>query len=182
MRRAVEFMFTRVLRSRAGAALVIAVLVLGVIATARLVAGSTDATSGLSGGPARPITTVDPSVGDDGVIDVPDPPAPVTSPGELTPEQTADRFTAIWLGGPDVTADQWQADLRPLSTPELTEKLAGADPAAVPAERVVGRPTMRPRHESFVELLIPLDSGQLRLELVAPDGRWLVDAVDWERA
>ena len=69
---------------------------------------------------------------------------------------------------------------RPLSTPELTEKLAGADPPGVPAEKVTGTPPSVP-DAVFAEVLVPLDSGQLRLELVAPDGRWLVDAVDWER-
>ena len=40
---------------------------------------------------------------------------------------------------------------------------------------------IQPRTERFVEVLVPLDTGRLRLELVAPEGRWLVDAVDWEQ-
>jgi hypothetical protein len=181
MRRAVEFLFTRVLRSRFGIALAIAVLVFGVIGAARLISGPVDSTAGLSNRPSRPITTVDPDEGDDGAIATAAPPAPRTSPGELTPEQTAKGFAAAWLGGPGVDADRWQAGMRPLSTPALTEKLTGAEPAGVPAERVVGEPTLRPRTDSFVEVLVPLDAGRLRLELVAPNGRWLVDAVDWER-
>ncbi|MGC5017519.1 hypothetical protein [Micromonospora sp. DT47] len=181
MRRAVEFLVTRVLRSRIGIALGIAVLVLGVIGGARLVAGPTDSTAGLSNRPAEPITTVDPEEGDDGVIATPAPQSPPTRPGELTPEQAATRFTTAWLGGPTNTADQWQAKLRPLSTPALTGKLAGVDPSRVPAEKVTGAPTLRPRTDAFTEVLIPLETGRLRLELVAPDGRWLVDAVDWER-
>ncbi|KXK59858.1 hypothetical protein AWW66_22010 [Micromonospora rosaria] len=181
MKRAVEFLFTRVLRSRAGIAVAIAVLVIGVIGAARLTAGVTGADSGLTGGPAGPISTVDPEFGDDGAIYTPSPPAPVTSPGELTPEQIADRFTTAWLGTQGITAEQWHADLRPLSTPALIEKMAGVEPEAVPAGRVTGQPTLRPQNETFVEVLVPLDAGQLRLELVAPEGRWLVDAVDWER-
>ncbi|MFI9642851.1 hypothetical protein ACIG87_22790 [Micromonospora sp. NPDC051925] len=181
MRRAVEFLFTRLIRSRLGIALVIAVLVLGVISTARLVSGPGDLTAGLSSRPREPITTVDPEEGDDGVIATPVPESPRTRPGESTPEQTATRFTTAWLGGPATTAEQWQASLRPLSTPALTEKLTGADPAGVPAEKVTGTPMLRPRTAVFAEVLVPLENGRLRLELVAPDGRWLVDAVDWER-
>lgn len=181
MRRAVEFLFRRLVRSRLGIALAIAVLVLGVISAARLVSGPSDFTAGLSSRPREPITTVDPEEGDDGVITTPVPESPRTRPGELTPEQTATRFTTAWLGGPATTAEQWQSALRPLSTSALTEKLTDADPTGVPDEKVTGSPTLRPRTAIFAEVLVPLESGRLRLELVAPDGRWLVDAVDWER-
>ncbi|WP_433388327.1 hypothetical protein [Micromonospora sp. KLBMP9576] len=182
MRRAVEFLVTRVLRSRLGVALGIAVLVFGVIGAARLVSSPGDQTSGLSNRPSQPITTVDPTAGDDGAFSTGPPPTPVTRPGDFTPEQTATRFVAAWLGKPGMTAEQWQEGTRPLSTPALTDKLAGVDPSGVPAARVDGDVTLRPRAENFVEVLVPLDTGRLRLELVAPEGRWLVDAVDWEQA
>ncbi|RLP93504.1 hypothetical protein [Micromonospora sp. CV4] len=181
MRRALEFLFTRVLRSRMGVALVIAVVVFGVLGAARLVSGPGDPADGLSSRPDRPITTVDPTAGDDGVNATEAPPSPVTRPGDRTPEQTADRFTVAWLGRPGMTAEQWQAGLRPLSTAALTEKLAGVDPGGVPAEEVAGPPSVRARTETFVEVLLPLDTGRLRLELVAADDGWLVDVVDWER-
>ncbi|WP_074315124.1 hypothetical protein [Micromonospora cremea] len=181
MRPALEFLFTRVLRSRLGVALVIAVLVFGVLGAARLVSGPADPAGGLSSRPDSPITTVDPTAGDDGAISTEAPPSPVTRPGDRTPEQTADRFTAAWIGRPGMTAEQWQAGLRPLSTAALTEKLAGVDPAGVPAEEVAGPPAVRARTETFVEVLLPLDTGRLRLELVAADDGWLVDVVDWER-
>ncbi|MGW4498649.1 hypothetical protein ACWENR_08525 [Micromonospora sp. NPDC004336] len=181
VRRAVEFLVTRVLRSRLGIALALAVVVFGVIGAARLVSGPGDPTDGLSNRPSRPITTVAPTAGDDGAFSTGAPPSPVTRPGEPTPQETAERFVAAWLGKPDITADQWQEALRPLSTPALTEKLAGVDPAGVPASQVTGEVTLQPRTENFVEVLIPLDTGRLRLELVAPDGRWLVDVVDWEQ-
>ncbi|SBT52545.1 hypothetical protein GA0070621_4458 [Micromonospora narathiwatensis] len=181
MRRALEFLFTRVLRSRLGIALVIAALVFGVIGAARLVSGPVDPTAGLSNRPREPISTVDPEAGDDGVLANSAAPTPKTRPGELPPEQAAARFTTAWLTGPGSSADKWQAHLQPLATPALIEKLTGADPESVPARRVTGEVALRPRTETFVEALIPLDNGQLRLELVAPDGHWLVDAVDWER-
>ncbi|WP_422737287.1 hypothetical protein ACN263_28350 [Micromonospora sp. WMMD729] len=181
MRRALEFLFSRALRSRLGVAAVIAVLILGVIGAARLAAGGTAPADGLSNRPNRPITTVDPTAGDDGVVATEAPPSPVTPRGARTPEQVADRFASAWLGGPGMTAEQWQAGLRPMSTPALTEKLAGAEPGGVPAEKLTGPPTVRSRTETFVEVLLPLDTGRLRLELVMADKSWLVDVVDWER-
>jgi hypothetical protein len=182
MRRALEFLFTRVLRSRLGVALVIAVLVFGVIGAARLVSGPVDPTTGLSNRPREPISTVDPQAGDDGLLSSEtSAPSPAARPGEPTPQQLATRFTTAWLTGPGSSAADWLARLQPMSTPALTEKLTGADPERVPARRVTGQVTLQPRTESFVQALIPLDNGRLRLDLVAPDGRWLVDAVDWER-
>ncbi|MEV6814227.1 hypothetical protein [Micromonospora sp. NPDC051296] len=182
VRRAVEFLVTRLLRSRLGVALGIAVLILGVVGAARLVAGPGDPLAGLSNRPSEPITTVHPTTGDDGAISTTTAPSPVTRPGEPTPKQVAERFVAAWLGAPGRSAANWRGGLRPLSTDALTDKLAGAEPADVPAGEVTGDVTVRPRSETFVEALIPLDTGGLRLELVAPDGRWLVDAVDWEQA
>ncbi|GIJ37614.1 hypothetical protein [Micromonospora andamanensis] len=181
VRRAIEFLFRRLLRSRLGVALGIAVLVLGVVGAARLVAGPTDLTSGLSNRPADPITTVHPTTGDDGAISTTTTPSPVTRPGQAAPELVAERFVAAWLGRPGQTAEDWHDALRPLSTAGLTEKLAGADPTDVPAGAVTGDVTISPRGETFVEATIPLDGGHLRLELLGIDGRWLVDAVDWSR-
>ncbi|MER7891880.1 hypothetical protein ABTX15_18850 [Micromonospora sp. NPDC094482] len=181
VRRALEFLFTRVLRSRLGIAIALAVVVFGIIGAARLVAGSGDPALGLSNRPSQPITTVEPDAGDDGVIGSDTPASPTTRPGARTPEQTADRFVAAWLGRPGMTAEQWHEGMRPLSTPNLVEKLAGADPTGVPAGQVTEKATLLPRTESFVEALVPLDTGRLRLELVAPDGQWFVDAVDWEQ-
>ncbi len=182
MRRALEFLFTRVLRSRLGVALVIAVLVFGVIGGARLVSGPTEPTTAVTTRPTQPIASVDPEAGDDGVLaSPPTAVAPRVRPGEPTPEQVAGRFTTAWLTGPGSTGDAWQARLRPLSTPALVEKMTGADPETVPARRSTGPPALRPRTESYVEARVPLDNGTLRLDLVAADGPWLVDAVDWER-
>ncbi|TCB98944.1 hypothetical protein E0H26_05890 [Micromonospora zingiberis] len=182
VRRAIEFLFTRLLRSRLGVALGIAVLVLGVVGAARLVAGPGDPTVGLSNRPTEPITTVHPTTGDDGAISTTTTPSPLTRPGEAAPEQVAERFVVAWLGRSGLTAESWHEGLRPLSTGALIEKLAGADPDGVPTGEMTDGVSIRPRSETFVEALIALDTGRLRLELVAPEGRWLVDAVDWERS
>ncbi|MFY1588108.1 hypothetical protein ACN267_26835 [Micromonospora sp. WMMD734] len=180
MRRALSFLVTRALRSRIGIALMLAVSVLAVIGAARLVAGPGEFNTGLNR-PREPITTVEPDEGDDGVVGAPSPEAPVVAPGQLPPAQTAIRFTTAWLDHTISEADQWRSKLHPFSTPELMEKLAGAGPDGAPRARVTGEPEVRPRNATFAEVVIPLDAGILRLELVAPDGRWLVDAVDWER-
>ncbi|PZF99985.1 hypothetical protein [Micromonospora endophytica] len=181
VRRAIEFLFSRLLRSRLGLAVGIAVLVLGVVGAARLVAGPDDPSAGLSNRPVEPITTVDPTTGDDGAISTTVTPSPVTRSGEAGPEKVAERFAAAWLGRPDLAAERWHEELRPLSTANLIDKLSGADPTGVPAGEMTDEVTVQARSENFVEALIPLDTGRLRLELVAPDGRWLVDAVDWEQ-
>ena len=181
MKRAFDFLATRLLRSRLGVALVIAVVVLGIIGAARLLAGPIDAGSDLMGRPDQPITTVDPTTGDDGAIATALP-SPVTSPGAATPASVARRFALAWLAHRDVTAEQWHAGLRPLSTPALTEKMTDVDPISVPADRLTGEPVLIPQTEGFVEVTMLVDSGRLRLELVSQDGQWLVDAVDWERS
>ncbi|MET7945304.1 hypothetical protein [Micromonospora sp. NPDC005324] len=181
MRRALEFLFTRALRSRLGVALLIGLVVVGVLGATRLISTQGDSADGLSSRPDGPIITVDPTAGEDGLLNSAAPPSPVTSPGARTPEQTADRFARAWLGRPGMTTEEWQAGLRPLSTPALREKLTGAEPESVPAEKVTGPPSMRERTETFVELLLPLDAGGLRLELVTSDDGWLVDVLDWER-
>lgn len=181
VRRAIEQLLTRVFRSRVGIALALAVVVVGIIGTTRLVVGAGEPGSGLSNRPEQPITTVHPTVGDDGLIDERSP-TPVTAPGAATPEQVADEFVTAWRGRPGMTAAAWHAGLRPLATPALAEQLAEVDPVEVPTGEVAGTVTVTARSERVVEARVPFDTGRLRLELVAPDGRWRVDAVDWEQA
>lgn len=180
VRRAVEQLLTRVFRSRVGIALALAVVVVGIIGTTRLVVGAGEPGSGLSNRPEQPITTVHPTTGDDGLIGMRSP-TPVTRPGEATPEQVADQFVTAWRGQPGITAERWHAGLRPLTTPTLAEQLADVDPVEVPTGEVAGATTVTARSDAVVEARVPFNTGQLRLELVAPDGRWRVDAVDWEQ-
>ena len=57
-----------------------------------------------------------------------------------------------------------------------------ADLAGVPAERMTGTAVLQDRGASYVEAASPVDSGTVRLRLLATNGRWLVDGVDWERS
>jgi hypothetical protein len=67
-------------------------------------------------------------------------------------------------------------------TPTLARELSGVDPAGVPASRVTGKPSLIPLGATVADVLIPVDSGTLRLRLVVLEDRWLVDGVDWKRA
>lgn len=177
-----EFLVTRALRSRLGVALALAVIILGIVATARFLAGPDAGGNGLTTGDPVPVTTVDPSVGDDGVLGTEPPPSPTAPPGQPGPEAVAKGFAAAWLAHDETTAEQWHAGLRPYATEALLEKLAGVDPTEVPADRLTGEPVLVPQAEGLVEVRLPVDSGELRLELVTRDGgRWLTDAVDWKR-
>lgn len=183
VRRAVEFLFTRVLTSRYGMAALLAVVVMVILAGTRIVVGGDEAAPAPAGAPDQPITTVEPGHGDDGVAASPKPPpSPVTKPGADEPLKVARDFTTAWLrNGDDVTAEDWHRGLRKHSTKELRERLEGADPAGVPAERITGELTLVPVGPEFAEVSVPVDSGRLILRMVAPDDRWLVDGVDWER-
>lgn len=180
MRRVVEYLTTRVLRSRLGVALGIAVLVLGVVGVARVVAGSEEGRSPLPGGAVPPISTTDAEASDDG-LSVVEEPSPWTSPGAPEPTEVARSFAEAWLRHDGVTAARWRDGLRPYATAELLDKLARVDPAGVPAERITGEPRTVPVNDSLVEVIVPVDTGELRLGVQAEEGRWRVDTVNWQR-
>lgn len=179
MRRAFALIASRVLRTRYGFALLLAVVVFGIVGVAQL-AGP----SGQAGGGLSPDTgtgaTVNPTAGDDGEAAVPPTAEPLTSPGAATPERVAELFAAAWIDHRGVDAGAWLARLRPYVTPSVADRLTGVDPASVPADRVTGAARLAARAESYVEVTVPVDSGLLRLHLVGTGGRWLVDFVDWE--
>jgi hypothetical protein len=181
LRRAVELAIGRILRSRYGLAALLAVVVVAVLGSARLVIGPADGSPPVVGAPRQPITTVDPHAGDDGLTSPRPPRSPAVSPGAAKPLAVARAFAAAWLRHRNVRADEWREGLLPHSTEALTEQLAESDPAGVPADRITGEPQLIPGGAEFADVAVPLDSGRLILRLIAPDGRWLVDGVDWER-
>jgi hypothetical protein len=93
----------------------------------------------------------------------------------------ATKFATAWLRHTGVTQQQWWSGLKPYATEALLAKLKETDPAGVPAERMTGPAVVQNRDVSYVDVSIPLNSGQLKLRLLATNGRWLVDGVDWER-
>jgi hypothetical protein len=181
MPRLLERSLTGLFRSRWGVALVIAVLVLAIVGVGRIFSdGNTAApiTDRVSPGPTA---SIDPSHDDDGVIvDDDAPPSPTTSPGSAEPEAVAYAFAAAWVDHKNVSAKAWHDGLVPNATQDLAAELDGVDPADVPADTVLGRPTLVPIGDGLVNAVVTVNSGKLTLQLVAPDGRWLVDDVDWE--
>lgn len=181
MRHGIGFLLRGALRSRFGVALALALLVLVVIGVARLVAGPSASPTLLTGAPREPLISETPIRPDDGLHAPLAPVSPTVIPGALRPEAVARSFGAAWVDHRDVSAAQWRDALRPLSTDELTARLAEVDPVAVPANRLTGEPTLTALSSNVVEARIGTDTGILRLRLVATAERWLVDGIDWER-
>ncbi|GAA3344362.1 hypothetical protein GCM10020358_47300 [Amorphoplanes nipponensis] len=181
MPRLLERSLTGLFRSRWGVALVIAVLVLAIVGVGRIFSDGSTASPLTERVSTGPTATVDPSHDDDGVIvnDEP-PPEPTTSPGSAEPEAVAYAFAAAWVDHKNVSAKTWHNGLVPNATEDLADELNGVDPADVPADRVLGRPQLVPIGDGLVNAVVTVDSGKLTLRMVAPQGRWLVDGVDWD--
>ena len=181
MRRLVEIGLNRIFRSRWGVALVIAIIVVAVVGIGRLFSGADTNRPVVSTGSPAPAISIDPAE-DDSVVDSGPPPSPSTSPGRAQPEAVAYAFASAWVAHTNVTPKAWRDRLLPNSTKNLADELEGVDPAGVPADRVIGKPTLAPVSETVVNAIITTDSGKLSLRLVAPEGHWLVDGIDWDPA
>ncbi len=177
--RVLERGITGLFRSRWGVAIVIAVLVLAVVGIGRIFSGGGTGGAPLVGpvSPA-PVLSVNPD-DEDSVVSPGPPPQPSTSPGTAQPEAVAYAFAAAWADHENVSAQEWHDRLVPNATKDLSDELDGTDPADVPASRVEGRPKLIPVGEGLVDAIVTVDSGKLTLRLVAPEGRWLVDGIDW---
>jgi len=179
--RILERGLTGLFRSRWGVAIVLLVLVLAVVGIGRLFAG--DNGSGrtpIGAGSAEPTLSANPD-DEDTVISPGPPPMPTTSPGTALPEAVAYAFAGAWVDHENISAKAWHDRLVPNATKELSDQLAGTDPTDVPASRVNGRPALVPIGEGLVDAVVETDSGKLTLRLVAPEGRWLVSGIDWDR-
>ena len=177
--RILERGLTGIFRSRWGVAIVLAILVLAVVGIGRLFSdGQAAQQAPIGRGSPEPALSVDPD-DEDTVISPAPPPSPGTSPGTAQPEAVAYTFASAWVNHKNVTAKAWHDRLVPNATKSLSDELAHTDPADVPASRVTGRPELVPVGEGLVDAVVTVDSGKLTLRLVAPDGKWLVDGIDW---
>ncbi|GIH18168.1 hypothetical protein [Rugosimonospora africana] len=170
----------RLLGSRYGVAFSLVVLIALIVGVAKVVGDAPPTVGSGRVGIATPTATTS-EQDDDGIGSPPSPPLPSTSPGAADPQTVALSFTQAWLHHTGVTSQQWTDGIAPYSTPVLKAELDGADPGTVQASAVKGDPSVVNRSESFVQIVVPLDSGTLTLGLSATNGRWLVDAVDWAR-
>ncbi|WP_213013191.1 hypothetical protein [Paractinoplanes toevensis] len=179
MPRILELGLNRIFRSRWGVALVIVAIIAAVIGIGRLFADGDPNSPSLGSASPAPAISIDPS-DDDSIIDTDPPPSPSTIPGRAQPETVAYAFASAWCNHKSVTPKNWRDRLLPNATKNLAGELDGVDPAGVPAERVIGRPSLVPVSATVVNAVVTMDSGKLNLRLVAPDGHWLVDGIDWD--
>jgi hypothetical protein len=171
------------LRSRVGVALILSVIVLSAVGIARLFGDNSTASTVSSGNLSDQTSAVSPGASfgpDDGVVSALPSISPSVAKGAASPGQVANAFANSWLQRTR-TAPSWLAALRPYSTQHLMDELQDVDPITVPATRITGEVSLVVLSETAVQANFPLDSGQLRLRLVGPDGHWFVDGVDWDR-
>ena len=183
MPRTFELGLNRIFRSRWGVAIVLGVIVLVIVGLARLLSDGDDgARPSLGTGSPAPVVSADPAEDDSVIIDTAPPPSPSTRPGRAQPEAVAYAFASAWADHQNVTPGAWRDALLPNATKKLADRLEGVDPAGVPADRVTGRPSLEPVNSTVVHAVVTMNSGKLSLRLVAPDGHWLVDGIDWDAA
>lgn len=91
-------------------------------------------------------------------------------------------FAQAWTRHTGADAGTWHARTARWCTPQLAGRLAGVDPAAVPASTVPGpaRP-LAVRPGGWADAAVTTDAGTLRLQLRHTD-RWRIDAIDWTPA
>jgi hypothetical protein len=169
-------------RPRTAIALGLLFLVVLVVLVGKLMGGTSPFTS--PDGTSQ-LSTVDPTTGDDSVANL-DPSPTIKQPATGQPALIiATSFAEQWINI-NRSASAWRAALKPLSTKTLTTELEQADPQSVPAKRITGAAVTQVNAETSVDVVFPTDAGKLRLRLVfvpgTPDGHWLVDGIDWERA
>ena len=181
MPRAMQTLATGLFRSRWIVAVALAVMVVAIVALARLLAGPAPDRVLDAGDVPAPSISVDPH-GDDSVTSTDPPPAPKVSPGTARPEAVAYAFASAWADHNDVSAKEWRNRLLPHVTEDLADRIGDTDPESIPADRVTGEPALTPLGDKLVEVKVATDAGELNLHLVAPDGRWLVDTVGWKRS
>jgi hypothetical protein len=180
MPRTFELGLNKIFRSRWGVAIVLVVIVFAVIGLGRLFSSGKDDNPVVGAGSPATVASVNPSE-DDGDISSEAPPTPSTGPGKAQPEAVAYAFAAAWVDK-KVSAKTWRDQLLPNSTQKLAGELKGVDPASVPADRLIGRPSVAAVNSNLVTAVVTMDSGKLSLRLTAPDGQWLVDGIDWDPA
>lgn len=171
----------RALGTRYGIALVLLVVVLGVVALFRGIAGNEREPT------AAPVPPASPRVAGNGTpLDTDnrvEPPSPsIADTTRLEASATALSFTAAWLRHTGVTGAQWRSGLAPYATSGLLDRLAQTDPAVVPADRTDGEVTLIVKDPALLTARIPLDVGILELTLIIVAGHWRVDGISLDRA
>jgi hypothetical protein len=172
----------RLLGTRYGIGLILAVVILGIVGIAKVFVDNrpTNIPIGPVVSPVSTAVAPDSSLGDDSVDDPATAvPGPSLSANTPTADKVADRFMAAWLKHTGVSGDRWRAALKPNATTELLAKLKDTDPAGVPADHVTGPIQLIPQG-SVTQADVPVNGGTVHLRLVVVKGRWQVDGIDWD--
>jgi hypothetical protein len=174
----------RLLTTRNGLAMLLLVVVFAIVGVGRLVGGGPAPDPPVEAVLEGPSSIAAPATPDDGAVAasaLPSTGPTSRRPGAASAEEVAAAFTRDWLNGSHVAGPTWLDHLRPRMTADLAGKLAGTDPAGVPASRVTGPVGMINHDPTFVEAMIPVDTGSVQLRLLLVKGEWLVDGIDWSR-
>jgi len=165
-------------RPRTGVALGLLLVVALVVGFGNLIGGQQRPAASPDG--TTPLSSVDPSTGNDSVVDL----VPTPTLGDVRTAEVlavANQFAALWIDH-DRPAKAWRDSLTPFCTKTLAGELSGVDPVSVPADRITGTASVEVHAEATVDVIIPIDAGKLRLRMVAQqNNKWLVDGIDWER-
>jgi hypothetical protein len=172
----------RLLGTRYGIGLVLAVVILGIVGFAKAFVDGrpADVPIGPLVSPVSTAAAPDSSLGDDSVDDSAGAvPGPSLSANAPTADKVASRFMSAWLKHNGVTGEQWRAALKPNATTRLMDELKDTDPADVPADELAG-PIQIVAQGAVTQADVPVNGGTVHLRLVLVKGRWQVDGVDWD--
>ena len=110
----------------------------------------------------------------------PPPPHPTDDPGSQQSALDTATAAVTAFARPDVSAEQWWAELAPMLTPTAAEAYAGTDPAEVPARAVTGPAVLGPSPTSYLAtVVVPTDAGEYAV-LLSREGAgapWLVERI-----
>jgi hypothetical protein len=97
-----------------------------------------------------------------------------TPPPESEAGAVATRFATAWAR-PDVPAERWWADIRPLCAHQYAPLLRSIDPADITIRRITGPTEAVGRHAGDRTYAIPTDAGTLHITVTPQAGQWKVN-------
>lgn len=106
----------------------------------------------------------------------PPPPAP-PNPAGLSEAQV---WAQQWVNHPPGTPkQQWMDRLRPHTTEEFLPVMDSVDPANVPATAVTGPPSAMESTATSMDVRLPTNSGDLKIQVISTPQGWRVAGYDW---
>lgn len=106
---------------------------------------------------------------------------PTPAPPNGDALRVAKEWAAAWVNHPQgMTAEQWLAQLKPLTTDEYLPVMATVDPANIPAKQVTGEPVVTTSYPKSVQLTIPTDGPKLAITVISTNAGWRV--ADYDQA